>query len=86
MNFKTSHPHQPSPTNQKIHYWSSIRSYTRLGSVQGTLNFYFDKMLRDLVKKILTKIIEKQIIKINYIFGLVFQNIKTQRTLQVLSQ
>ena len=34
--------------------------YARLGSVQDIFNFYYDKMFRDLVNKILTKIIQKQ--------------------------
>ena len=36
-------------------------------------------MFEDLVEKILTKIIEKQIIKLNYTFGYVLRNIETQR-------
>ena len=51
-----------------LKHWSSIRSYTRLGPVQDIFNFYYDRMFRDLVDKILTKIIQKQKnrFKINY--------------------
>ena len=63
-----------------LKHWSSIRSYTRLGPVQDIFNFYYDRMFRDLVDKILTKIIQKQKhrFKINYSFGFVLRNIETQ--------
>ena len=63
-----------------LKHWSSIRSYTRLGPVQDIFNFYYDRMFRDLVDKILTKIIQKQKnrFKINYSFGFVLKNIETQ--------
>ena len=40
-----------------LKHWSSICSYTRLGPVQDIFNFYFDRIFRDLVDIILTKII-----------------------------
>ena len=61
-------------------YWCSIRSYTRFGSVQDIFNFYYDRMFRDLVDKILTKIIQKQKnrFNMNYSFGFVLRIIETQ--------
>ena len=63
-----------------LKHWSSIHSYTRLEPAQDIFNFYYDRMFRDLVDKILTKIIQKQKnrFKINYSFGFVLQNIETQ--------
>ena len=70
----------PEIRNFLLKHWSSIRSYTRLRSVQDILNFYYDRMFRDLAEKILTKIIQKQKsrFKINYSFGFVLRNIETQ--------
>ena len=63
-----------------LKHWSSICTYTRLGPLQDIFNFYYDRMLRDLVDKILTKIIQKQksSFKINHSFGFVLRNIETQ--------
>ena len=57
-------------------HWSSIRSYTRLGPVQDIFKFYYDRMFRDFVDKILTKIIQKQ--KNQLQFWLFLRNIETQ--------
>ena len=70
----------PKIRNFLLKHWSSIRSYTRLGLVQDIFSFYCDRMFRDLVDKVLTKIIQKQKnrFKINNSFGSVRRNIETQ--------
>ena len=70
----------PEIRNFLLKHWYSIRSYTRLGPIQDIFNFYYDRMFRDLVDKVLTKIVQKQKnrCKINYSFGFVLRNIETQ--------
>ena len=77
---ETLQEQNPEIRNFLLKHWSSIRSYTRLGPVQDIFNFYYDRMFRDLVEEILTKIIQKQKnrFKINYSFGFVLRNIETQ--------
>ena len=77
---ETLQEQNPEIRNFLLKHWSSIRSYTRLGPVQDIFNFYYDRMFRDLVDKILTKIIQKQKnrFKIKYSFGFVLRNIETQ--------
>ena len=84
---ETLQEQNPEIRNFLLKHWSSIRSYTRLEPVQDIFNFYYDRMFRDLVDKILTKIIQKQKnrFKINYSFGFVLRNIETQ-SYKILSQ
>ena len=57
---ETLQEQNPEIRNFLLKHWSSIRYYTRLGPVQDIFNFYYDRMFRDLVDKVLTKIIQKQ--------------------------
>ena len=58
-------------------YWSSIRTFSKKNKVQNIFNFYYNKNLKEMVKKITEAIMkeEKNCFKINYSLAYILRNV-----------